>query len=117
MKTLFTAVIESVGTRADKSLKIVLGSNEQTPTAIQNLFEMHQKSCIVLISSNPISEAEADAIDQTSIDAYGVNAKTCSQRLRAVLFKLFEQSGEKDFKAYYEAQMNMLINHFKNKIQ
>ena len=58
--------------------------------------------------------AENDIPDDIPDD----NQKKPSQRLRAVLFILWKQQGaEGDFNAWYRAQMEKLIDHYKTKLQ
>ena len=43
--------------------------------------------------------------------------KTPSQRLRGVLFRVWETEGSKgEFNDYYRTEMERIINHFKNKL-
>lgn len=44
--------------------------------------------------------------------------KTPSQRLRAVIYRLWEQEKSKlDFEVFYQAKMESIIQHLKNKLQ
>ena len=42
--------------------------------------------------------------------------KSQSQRLRNVLYKVWQQDGEGEFKEYYRHQTERIIEHFKNKL-
>jgi uncharacterized protein YeaO (DUF488 family) len=46
------------------------------------------------------------------------NLKTPSQRLRAILYRNFEQDdkGYRDFNSYYLAEMERICEHYKNKL-
>lgn len=117
-KSIFTAIIENISTRADKTLKIVIGTNEEAPDAKTRLFEMHQKQVTILISENTITEKESDAIDEVKADLYDKKQKTPSQRLRGVLFRNFQKDsrGHVKFENYYSGELEKIISHYKDKL-
>lgn len=71
---------------------------------------------ICYISEKTIDQNEIDKIDKLDPEFSG---KTQSQRIRGVLYKLFEQNNEgfKDFEVYYRAKTELYIEHLKTKIQ
>jgi len=62
-------------------------------------------------------QAEKEMIDSLEAD-FEDRGKTPGQRLRAVLFRLWEQvpEGYEDFNLYYQFKMNTVIEHFKSKL-
>lgn len=116
MKLILESIVEGISTLKDGSLKIVLSTQEVDSTMAASLFNFRNKFCKVLISDTNITSLEAELVDNTSIAA-GKKPKTESARLRAVMFRLHEQSNsELDFENFYKAEMNKLIEHFKSKL-
>ncbi len=64
-----------------------------------------------------IDQKEIDQVDKLDPDLPG--GKTQSQRIRNVLYKLYEQAPEgfTSFDGYYRAKTEIIIEHFKTKIQ
>ncbi len=115
---LLPAIIESIATRADGSVKITIGTQELSQGRAGELFSLTRKLAVVYISpKDSVPQKELDQVDK--IDPEFTNAKTKSQRLRAVLFKLWEQQpdGHKEFDAFYNSKMESIIEHFKGKLQ
>lgn len=118
-ETIFLPVIvEGIGTRADRTLKITLGTQELTPKEAGELFSLHQQAAYVMIKAEMFNTAERDLLEKIQADQTEYNGKTPSQRLRNVLYRVFETDPQSfnDFTRYYEYQMERLITHFKNKI-
>jgi hypothetical protein len=113
---LLPAYIENLATRKDKTVKIVLGTQELSPMAAGQLFQYSNKLVVAYLSEKDIPQRELDQVDKIDPEFGG---KTQSQRLRNVFYKLFEQNNEgfKDFNTYYQSKMDLIIEHYKTKIQ
>lgn len=114
---LIAAQVEGVRTRKDRTLAVTLGTQELSPAQAGELVQLNGKVCAVYISSKEtIPQKELDQVD--AIDQE-FNGKTQSQRIRNVLYKLFEQDpeGHKTFDNYYEAKTEKYIEHLKSKIK
>lgn len=114
--TLLPGYVERIATRKDKSVAITLGTQELTPAKAGELFEMQDKLVAIYLSpKDSIPQKELDQVDQLNPEFGG---KTQSQRLRNVLYKLFEQNKEgfKDFESFYKHHTEKIIDHFKTKI-
>lgn len=111
-------IIEGIGTRADRTLKITLGTQELTPADAGQLFSLHQSAAYVMIKEEMFNSAERDLLEKIEADKTEYNGKSPSQRLRSVLYRVYETDPQSfnDFTRYYEYQMERLITHFKNKI-
>ena len=124
---VFEGGIDKVSTLADGSLRVYLGTPELSNETMVNLFGLIKKPGYVLISTNTINQDQIDAVEKATINAE-FNEKTPSQRLRAVVFKLWEKtqpkqingdSGEMEyveFDLFYKRKMNEIINHLKTKL-
>ena len=112
---LLAAIIESITTRKDNTIKITLGTQEMSQGKAGELFTLMNKLASVYISAESINQRDLEQIDKIEP---GFQGKTQSQRLRNVLYKLFEQNkeGYKDFDSYYKAKTEAIITELKNSI-
>lgn len=110
------ALVENISTRKDRTIKIVIGSNEVTPSVASDLFSLNNQICYVAIKPEPFRKEELNLVE--SLEATYDGNKTPSQRLRGVLYKLFTQDNEgfKSFTLYYDHHLERIIDHFKTKI-
>ena len=111
-------IIEGIATRSDKTIKVVLGTQELDPATAAELFRLHQSMAYVGIKEEMFNHAERDLIEKLEADSVEYQAKTPSQRLRAVMYKMFQQDPQSfaDFTRFYEYQMERMISHFKSKL-
>ena len=124
---VFEGGIDKVSTLADGSLRIYIGTPELSNETMVIVFSLIKKPGYVLVSTNSISQDQIDAVEKTTANTE-FNEKTVSQRLRSVMFKLWEKtqpkqlngdSGEMeyvDFELFYRRQMNTIIEHYKTKL-
>jgi len=114
---LLPAQIERIATRKDRTVAITIGTQELSPEKAGNLFRLQDRLAIVYISEKEsVPQAELDQVDALNPE---FGNKTQSQRLRNVLYKLFEQKNEgfKDFNSFYRHHTEKIIEHLKNKIE
>lgn len=78
------------------------------------VFEMKKKPSMVLLSSDDkITKEEIETIENFTTD-FEFTGKTPSQRLRGVLYRVWEQGDRKyDFPIWYESQLDKIINKYK----
>lgn len=108
--------IESIATRKDKTLKVTIGTQELNPNQASDVFQLNQNFCYIGLKVEPFTQSEEVLIGGLKSE---VNQKTPSQRLRSIFYKLYEQDnkGYNDFGTFYAAEMEKLIEHYKNKIE
>jgi hypothetical protein len=113
--TLLPTYIENITTRKDNSVKITLGTQELSPAKAGELFNLMNKLAMTYICPKDISQREIDQVEKLDPEFDG---KTQSQRIRNVLFKLYEQDreGYQTFDTYYKAKTEKYIEHLKAKI-
>jgi hypothetical protein len=107
------AVVENVSTRRDGTIKLTLGTQEMSQGKAGEMFTMQNKMIAIYISvKETIPQAVLDMVDQSDVDLPG---KTKSQRVRAVLFRIWEmeKEGHKTFESYYSAKMEAHIKDLK----
>lgn len=113
---LIPTYIENISTRKDKTVKIVLSTQELTPEKAGMLFGLQNQLATTYINPVGVSQDEIDAVDKVNPEFGG---KTQSQRVRNVLYLLFEQNNEgfKDFDSFYTNKTDLYITHLKQKIK
>jgi len=114
---LIPGQIESIKSRKDKTTAIVLGSQEMSPSTAGHLFALQNSFVYVAIKEEEFKNNELEVLEDLKAD-FEIEKKSNGQRLRNILYKLFEQDkdGFLTFTKYYDHQMERLINHFKNKL-
>lgn len=118
---VFKGSIEGVSTRADKTIKLIIGTQEMGGDTGIRILNMHQYPAHIYISPIPIPPDAKKHIDFESAEAArGIMndpKKSPSQRLRAVLWNIHNGTAtEEPFDVFYEKQMENIISHFKQKL-
>lgn len=117
MKIIIDGILEGLRTRQDGSVSISFATQELDSSMAGNLFQLRGKYCKALYSDSNITKLEEEIIDSTAVVGAG-KKKSSSQRLRAVLFILFQQSGlQIEFEDYYRTKMEEIIETFKSNLQ
>lgn len=128
MKTnvVIEAGINGVRTMADGSLRISLDTQEMHPEQMARIFELRGKPGMVLISSGAITDEEINVVSDF-VDDNEVKGKSQSQRLRNVLYVMWEQQQPRyaldgvskvmPFDLFYKNQTDIIINHLKSQLQ
>lgn len=113
MKLITTGILENISTRNDGSIKFTIGCQEMESSQAGNLFQLRGKYIKTLLSDTNISPIEEKLVDEENI-AGAKKAKSPSQRLRSVMFKLHEASKiPTEFETWYKGEMESLINKYK----
>lgn len=117
LKLIIPAVLTRYAPLADKSFNLGFNIAEPTPQAREIIHSMHQQAVFMMLKDSEFSNKENAEFDKLEADLYD-NQKTQSQRLRGVLFRNWENhdKGFKDFKDYYKAETEIIIQHYKNKL-
>tara|TARA_R100001440_G_scaffold480_1_gene1353 strand:+ start:246 stop:611 length:366 start_codon:yes stop_codon:yes gene_type:complete len=113
ISTIFEGGIAKVATLADGSLSLTIHTQELPEETMMRLFKLRKKPGMVLISSDGINKKEVEEVEKFTSD-FEVGGKTPSQRLRAVLYRVWEQTEQTyDFPIWYESQLERIINKYK----
>ena len=123
---VFEGGVDNIRTLADNSLRVSLGTPELSPETVGNLYSILKHRGFVVLSTQPISQKQIDAVEAASIDME-FDTKTPAQRMRGVLYRLWEQTSPKEkneegttqyveFELFYKRKMNEIINHLKSKL-
>lgn len=115
MKVLLPAILSGVASRKDRSYSLKFDTRELQGQEAAILLDKLQQEGWLLFSPNADID-EADIPDEKADAMLGT--KTQAQRLRAVLYRLYEQTGKQgDFETYYRSKMEYIIELFKEKLQ
>lgn len=100
--------------KVDGSVKLIFETRELSGVDIAVLADYRQKEGWLLFSPNELESAD---IPDEKADSM-TNQKTQAQRIRAVIFRLWEQNGKKgDFESYYKAATERMIDQLKEKLE
>lgn len=114
---IIPAIYQGGRDQSDRTVKICFVTNEITPSQAAELRMCVQNFVYLAIKLEPFTKEEVDMITdlKSTIDDVG---KTPSQRLRGVLYRLWELNNEgyRDFNLYYNFKMEGFINHLKAKL-
>jgi len=115
-KLIFDGTLEGLSTRQDKTIKVVIGTQEMNDEQLAKLFHFRSKFVKVLFSDSAIDQKEVEAVNSLPIKDES-NSKSKSQRLRNTLYIQWQQLGSKgDFNDFYAGQMESLIELVKSKL-
>ena len=116
MNLLRQVTLHKVSTRADKSASInFLTQLEQDGEAFKEIYELlNQNGILYFKPSGELTQQEIDEIENSTIEVEG---KSKSQRLRNVLYRLWEQEETKvNFNDFYSQRMEQLIEQIKDRL-
>lgn len=115
---IFGAIIDGVASRKDKTLTIRIGTQELPPDKAGQLFGLQNASVYVAIKVEDFGQEEREALEALKADEMEAGGKTLAQRLRHVLFRLWQQKPEwyTDSNSHYIGKMEKIIQHFKDKL-
>ncbi len=119
MKILCPAILDGYQRRKDRSVSLRLLTQEQTSQDLMNIDSLLDTFGILYFRADdaPEDSVTFKELDSIELDLYD-KKKTQSQRLRAVLYKLYKQEGgEGEFKDYYKVKTEKIIEHFKSRLE
>ena len=109
-------IISSLATKVDGSIKIAMETRELNGEDSARMFDLRGTEAWVLISPSEIKDEDVKLPTERADPSIGT--KTPSQRLRAVLYRLWEQShGVTDFESFYRIKMESIIDSLKGKLE
>jgi len=112
---LIAAMVESINTRKDRTVRLVFGTQELNPVEAGQLFQYMNQLVSVYICPASIDNRELEQIDKIEPE---LNNRSQSQRIRAVLYLCHQQNSEgfKSFDEFYKAKTEKYIEHLKSKL-
>jgi len=114
---IINTILENITSRKDSTWKLTFGTQELTPDQVKELTLALNNFVFMALKVAKFRTAEMKALENLDVD-YEDNKKSQSQRIRAVLFKLWDQDkeGYDDFEMYYRNKTEKYIEHLKTKI-
>lgn len=110
------AILTGIKSRADRSWSLGFDTRELTGDHASTLTGLLQAEGYLIFAPNRQSADSLD-IPEIGVDA-GISSKTPSQRLRAVLYVLWEQRGSQDtFEQFYHSSMERIVDSVKAKLE
>jgi hypothetical protein len=115
---LFPATVGGFQSRTDKSITIRFITQELPPEKMAQIFSLQNALVYVAVKEEEFGRDELEALEKAKADATEFGQKTAAQRLRHVLYRLWESNpdGYKDSNSHYEARMEQLINQVKGRL-
>lgn len=116
MKTIKTqAIIEGIRAKKDRSISMNISTPELSPSEKALFFELQGLNLQLIIDPIDYDRAEDYKVDKD------LDEKSPSQRMRNVLFILWNQQSDKekqeqDFNDFYRFRMEQIINKLKGEI-
>ncbi len=111
--------IEGVSTRKDKTLKVVIETQELTPDKIAHLMSLWVNGYgIMCFKGEQFSQDEQELMNSIKLSAEELGAKTPSERLRNTLYVLFRDNpkGFQTFDSFYLNHMEEIIKMVKRRL-
>lgn len=118
MKTFqLPAQLEGYRSLKDRTLKLSFETQELSPERMADIHYSLNKIGYLAFAPDPFTTKEINDLDSLKVE-YDDTGKPPSQRLRAVLYRLWEQSpeGYKAFNDFYNSKMEGFITHLKSKL-
>lgn len=114
---ILPGILESFRSLKDKTFKIVFETNELTPEQLTGIGMNINKFGYLAFKETPFKDKEREVLEQLTPD-YNDTGKSPSQRLRGVLYRVWEldKEGYEDYNRYYDFHMEKIITHFKTKL-
>lgn len=113
MKVQLPAQLLKISSRADRTYKLEFNTRELSGTEAATLLDELMNEGWLLWSPNEMNESD---VPDEKADTM-LNQKTQAQRLRGVLFRVYEQNGSRgDFETFYRRYMEELIDRLKAKL-
>jgi len=115
---LFPFTVGAIRTLKDRTVSIVLNTQELSPEKVGQLFALQNKLGFAALKSEEFTDDEAHALDEVDMDLSMGKSKSRSQRLRNTLYVLWKktESGQTKWDDFYIRHMETIIDHFKTKI-
>ena len=112
---IIPAQLDSLRTLADKTLKVTFETNELNPQDLLGLMENLHQFGYLAFQKEPFTGEQKELIGGLKSD-YEFKGKSSSQRLRSVLFIMWqnENEGFDSSVKHYEHYMEKIINNYKS---
>lgn len=115
MNVTLSTVITDYKKLKDRSFKLTIQTSELTPEQLLWIDQLTNVASYTTIGLNPVSFDEIKD-DLPKVLDKEVKTKSPSQRLRGVLYRLWEMDRQWEFEQFYDSMMEKIIDHYKSKL-
>ncbi len=114
---IIPGIPENLTSRVDGSWKLTTGFNEMTPEMVSELVKALHKWVFFAMKIDEFKPKDLELISSLQSEME-FSEKPPSQRMKAVLYRLWEVNNEgyEDFELYYRFHMEKIIKHLKSKL-
>jgi len=114
---IIPAQLDSLRTLADKTLMVTFETNELNPQDLLGLMENLHQFGYLAFKKEPFKEDEKEMMQELKSD-FDFKGKSSSQRLRSVLYVMFQNNNEgfDSSVKHYEHWMERIITQMKTKL-
>lgn len=114
---IIPAQLEGIRTLKDKSLKVTFETQELNPQDMLGVMENINTFGYLAFKPEPFKQEERAILEDLETE-FEDRGKTPSQRLRAVLYRMWQKNSEgfDTSVRHYEHHMEKILNHFKSKL-
>lgn len=118
MQASLAAVISKVTTMADNTIRLQVDCQEMGPDQTAKVFQHKGRLGWFMFKEQESQPFEEKNLPEVKLESW---EKSPSQRMRAVLYRLWEQEYEQrktglSFEVYYREKMESIINQIKEKL-
>lgn len=98
----------------DKTIRLQVDCQEIAPQDMAEVFALNDKLGWFFFHEKPIDKIDTKDLPEIKMEKW---EKSPSQRLRAVMYLLWEKNpGDTSFESFYREKMELFINHLKEKL-
>lgn len=110
-------ILDAIQTKKDRTLKLTFGTQELSPEENAALMSLVHAGGYVTFSNFALSDSETRDIPNI-VPSTLETKKSPAERLRNVLWHVFDQTTDKEhgFEVFYKDTMEILIDHYKSKL-
>lgn len=115
---IIPALLESISTLKDGTIKLVFETQELQPSDVGLLFSYRKGLGYLAYKPESFIKEQIEIFDTLKVDNFD-NEKSDSKRMRNILFRLWEQDkkGYDDFNLFYKYRMNHLCEMLKSEFE
>ena len=116
MKILTAGQLDGYSRRKDRTVSLRFITQEKSSGEIAEIDSLVDTFGILYFrGEETMNRDEVEELDAIELDLYD-EPKSQSQRLRNVLFKLWNENPTGEFKEFYRHETERIIQHYKNKL-
>ena len=116
LKILTAGQLDGYQRRKDKTVSLRFITQEKTSGEIADIDRLVDTFGILYFrGQEKLNQDEVEELDAIELDLYD-EPKSQSQRLRNVLYKIWQQNEEGQFREFYRHETERIIQHYKNKL-